>query len=138
MKLNSGAERVLLSWGWLALMALRGAHLGAGKSIQRAALGREQRLNLSLNVKQASSAAPRPSWAESVTRSSGSQAQGASGEGQPQVIRWEVCLLEAINSMTTGFRLVWFAHRHDLNTQHCAWNSTHIWWTSEQKNIYDS
>lgn len=85
MKLNSGAERVLLSWGWLALMALRGAHLGAGKSIQRAALRREQRLNLSLNVKQASSAAPRPSWAESVTRSSGSQAQGASGEGQPQV-----------------------------------------------------
>lgn len=60
------------------------------------------------------------------------------GEGQPQVIRWEVCLLEAINSMPTGSRLVWFAHRHDLNTQHCAWNSTHIWWMNEQKNIYDS
>lgn len=36
-------------------------------------------------MKQANTAAPRPSWAESGPRPSGSQAQGASEEGQPQV-----------------------------------------------------
>ena len=72
MKLNSGAGRVLPSWaGWRSWPS-SGLVWGPGRgpqgdSIQGAALGRQQRLNPSLNVKQASTAAPRPCWAESVT-----------------------------------------------------------------------